>query len=166
MKKVFLIVTISISLQALSQEKAKNQKERLSQYIGNWVSTDVSNDTKASPKPLIKMLVTSKMDGNTLAVEVFQRHDSTYILILPELISYDKVTDQIVAFGQNKEGQCFVGTGYFDSKNRWIMEDRNFKNELTVKVTFDFMSATEVVLKGEVPNGTNWQIKYIKVSDK
>jgi hypothetical protein len=36
------------------------------------------------------------------------------------MISYDAVTDQIVAFGQNKEGQCFVGKGFFDVKNKWV----------------------------------------------
>ncbi|MFM9839772.1 MAG: hypothetical protein ACKVOQ_16010 [Cyclobacteriaceae bacterium] len=166
MKKIFLIVSILISIESLSQEKAKNQKERLAQYIGNWVSTDAISDSKPSLKPLIKMSVISKMDGNTLAVEVFQRQDSIYKLILTELISYDAVTDQIVAFGQNTARQCFVGKGFFDVKNKWVMEDRNLKNELTMKVTFDFISSTEVVLKGEVPNSSGWQMKYTKVSNK
>jgi hypothetical protein len=59
-----------------------------------------------------------------------------------------------------------VGKGFFSARTKWMMEDRNFKNELTMKVSFDFISPTKVVLKGEVPNGVGWQVKYIKLNSK
>jgi hypothetical protein len=161
MTKLFFFIAITVACQAFSQQKATDQKKRLAQYIGNWVSTDNMADTKPSLKPLIKMTVTPKMEDRSLQVEVFQRQDSIYKLILVELISYDAITDQVVALGHNNDGQCFVGKGFFDVKNQWVMEDRNFKNELTAKVTFHFISANEVVLKGDVPNTKGWQVKYI-----
>jgi hypothetical protein len=57
----------------------------------------------------------------------------------------------------------FIGKGYFYTNNKWIMEDRNFKGELTLNVSFDFVGSTAVVLKGLIPGAEGWQVKYIKV---
>jgi hypothetical protein len=163
-KKILLLLSFLISFGGFAQEKASNQKQLLSQYIGQWASADNIIDHHIGKAPNIKMTVTPKMDDGSLQVEVFQRQDSTYKLILVEMISYDAVTNQMIALGQNPEGKCFLGKGFFTSKNKWMMEDRNFKNELTAKVTFDFISATEVILVGEVPNTNGWKVKYIKIN--
>jgi hypothetical protein len=108
MKKILLLPVIFTSLTVIAQQKAPIQKQRLAQYAGNWVSADKLTDDKPATNPDIKMTVVPKMDGASLQVEVFQRKDSAYQLLLVELISYDAVTDQIVAAGQNNQGQCFI----------------------------------------------------------
>jgi hypothetical protein len=166
MKKILLLLTSFISLTVSAQQKAPDQKQRLAQYAGNWASADKLTDDKPGKKPAIKMTVVPRMDGSSLQVEVFQKKDAAYQLLLVELISYDAVTDQIVAAGQNNQGQCFIGKGFFDTNNKWVMEDRNFKDELTVNVSFDFISSTAVILKGVIPGAEGWQVKYIKVASK
>jgi hypothetical protein len=166
MKKILLLLVTFTSLTAIAQQKAPNQKQRLAQYAGNWESADNITDDKPGKKPAIKMTVVPRMDGSCLQVEVFQKKDSAYQLLLVELISYDAVTDQVVAAGQNNQGQCFIGKGFFDTNNKWVMEDRNFKGELTLNVSFDFVSSTAVVLKGVIPGADGWQVKYIKVKSK
>jgi hypothetical protein len=166
MKRIFLFLTVFTTINCFAQQKAGNQKQRLSQYIGNWVSTDNINDTKPGVSPNIKMNVTAQMDSASLQVEVLKKTGNTYKLILVELISYDAVTDQIVAAGQNASGQCFIGRGFFDTTNQWIMQDENYKGEQTVKVTFNFINNTTVSLKGEIPNTQGWQVKYIKMNSK
>lgn len=95
MKKalVFLFILISISL--YPQEKAKDQKNRLSQYIGNWLSTDHISDTQLSSNPRIMVKVVPRLDGNSLQVDVFEKRRNKWFPILVELISYDITTDQI-----------------------------------------------------------------------
>jgi hypothetical protein len=163
MKKIILSLAVFITINGFAQQKAANQKQRLSQYAGNWVSTDNITDEKPGLSPNIKMYVTPKMDSSSLQVEVFQKAGTVYNLILVELISYDAVTDQIVAAGQNAAGQCFIGKGFFDTGNKWIMQDENYKGEKTVKVTFNFINSNTVALKGEMTNTESWQVKYIKV---
>jgi hypothetical protein len=164
MKKIFLLVTVLISINSFAQQKAFNQKQLLSQYIGNWVSTDNINDDRPGLNPNIKMSVIPKMDSGSLQVEVYQQTGDEYKQILVELISYDAATDQIVAAGQNAAGQCFTGKGFFDSNNKWVIQDHDFKGEPTVKITFNFISSTAVLLKGEIPNAKGWEVKYIKVN--
>jgi hypothetical protein len=166
MKKIFLFLNIIICMNSFAQQKAADQKKRLAQYIGNWASTDNLTDTKVSLHPGITMMVTPKMDSNSLQIEVFQKKDAAYQLILVELISYDATTDQIVAAGQNNAGQCFVGKGFFDKNNTWIMEDHDYNGKLTQTVTFNFTGSNTVALKGDVPGTNGWQVKYIKVNNK
>jgi sugar phosphate isomerase/epimerase len=168
MEKIIFFFILIFSCNTLSQDKALNQKERLSQYIGTWLSTDSLTDSQVGPDPKIKVAVTPIMDENSLQVVVFERQNDKWLTILVELISYDSVTDQIVASGQNKMHQCFIGKGYFDKQNRWFMKDINHKGEPSLNVSFDFISNTEVILKGEVLNKPNegWQVKYIKANSK
>jgi hypothetical protein len=163
MKKIIILSLLFVSFNATAQEKAPNQKELLAQYIGNWASADNIADTIIGLNPNIKMTVLPKMNGQSLQVEVFQKQGTEYVLILVELISYDVVTNQIVAAGQNKDGQCFIGKGYFMTKNQWFMRDANFKGEPTLHVDFNFVNTNEVVLKGVNPNdGSGWHVKYIR----
>lgn len=166
MKRILLFLVFFTTIHCFAQQKANNQKQRLLQYIGNWVSTDNLTDNKPGPEPNIKMTVTPKMDSASLQVEVFQKTGNAYKLILVELISYDAVTDQIIAAGQNAAGECFIGKGFFDTTNQWIMLDENYKGEPTLKVTFNFINNITVSLKGEMPNAQEWQVKYIKVNLK
>jgi sugar phosphate isomerase/epimerase len=83
------------------------------------------------------------------------------------LISYDAVTNQVVAAGQNQNGKCFVGKGFFDSSNQCFIEQSNFKGEPILIATFNFINATELILTSEVHNSTNTcEIKYIKANPK
>lgn len=110
------------------------------------------------------MAVVPKMDSSSLQVEVFQLKDGEYGPLLVELISYDAVTDMIVAAGQNNAGQCFVGRGYFYKPNHWFMDDVNHKGEKTLHVEFIFFGNKEVYLEGTTPNHKNeWKVKYIRV---
>ncbi len=164
----FTILFLLFSLNILAQVKAKNQKEKLAQYIGTWFSADNISDAKIGKQPNIKMIVIPKMKKSALQVEVFQNNNRQWKLILVELISYDAQTDQIVALGHNTAGNCFIGKGYFDQNNRWIMDDVDFENKPTLHVSFDFLNANEVVLKGEVPKGKEggFYVKYIKSEKK
>lgn len=167
MKKPLTFLFIVIAFQSIAQEKAADQKSRLSQYIGNWLSTDNINDSQIGKDPKIKMNVTPRMDGNSLQVDVFQKRDDKWVQILVELISYDAVTDQIVASGQNMAAQCFVGKGIFYDNSTWTMADVNHKGEPSLNVSFNFISSTEVVLQGVVPGSNEgWKVKYIKNNDK
>jgi hypothetical protein len=162
MRKIFLSLTVLLSLNSIAQQKATDQKKRLGQYTGNWASADKLTDDKAGKHPNITMTVTAKMNGNSLMVKVFQKTTDAYRLILVEQISYDATTDQIVAAGQNSAGQCFIGKGFFDTSNKWIMEDHDYNGKLTQTVQFNFIGSNAVVLKGDVPDGAGWQVKYIK----
>jgi sugar phosphate isomerase/epimerase len=163
MKNLFLIFLMSIGLNSFSQEKDTNQKARLSQYIGSWLSADNLSDLNVSLNPKIKMNVVPKLDSNSLQVEVFERQEDKWISILVELISYDSITDQIVALGQNKLGQCFIGRGFFNNQSQWFMLDVNNKGETFQKVAFNFINSTEVIIEGLNPNNSvAWKIKYIK----
>jgi hypothetical protein len=130
------------------------------------VSADKITDTHVGTAPAVKMTVIPKMDSIAIQVEVFRKTDSGYKLMLVELINYDVVTNQIVALGQNEEGKCFTRKGYFYSDNKWVMKDYNYKGELVLNVSFEFISSTAIVLKGVIPNAKGWEIKYIKVSPK
>jgi hypothetical protein len=82
-----------------------NQREKLSQCIGTWYSTDQITVTK--------VVVSLKLVGNSFQVEVFENQNAQWISIHIVLVSYDAVTNQIVAAGQNKDGECFCGERFF-----------------------------------------------------
>jgi sugar phosphate isomerase/epimerase len=167
MKNVIAIVLFFIHLNLFSQDKAMEQKSKLLLYMGTWFSADYLSDTVRSINPKIKVITSPKLNGNSLQVEVFEKQNNQWVATLVELISYDTVTNQIVAAGQNQKGECFVGKGLFDINNQWTMQDSNFKGEPTLNVTFNFISSTEVILKGELPDGTKaWEVKYIKDNPK
>jgi hypothetical protein len=158
-KKAFFAKLAAIT----SEEKAINQKQRLLQYIGTWYSADNINDNKPGKNPAIKMTVIPKMDSGSLQVEVFQQQKGKWMPLLVEVISYDVVTDMIVAAGQNNTGQCFTGKGYFNNNNNWFMQDVNIKGEATLSVSFKFLNTNQVYLEGTTSNYTNgWKVKYIK----
>ena len=113
MKKTLVFLFIFINISLYSQEKAKDQKNRLAQYIGDWLSTEHINDTILSSNPKIMVKVVPKLDGNSLQVDVFEKRKNEWIPILVELISYDSSTDEIVASGQNSDFECFIGKGFF-----------------------------------------------------
>jgi hypothetical protein len=162
--KTIFFLFLSIS-SAFAQPKAKNQKHLLSQYVGTWFSADKITESKIGVEPKIKMKVLPKMEGNSFQVEVFEWQNKQWQTIIVELISYDSKTDQIVAFGQDRNKQCFVGKGYFIDATHWQMNDTNFNSEAIVHVDFNFINANEVVLKGTFPNAAGgWDVKYIKES--
>jgi hypothetical protein len=163
MKNIFFLLIILLSINCFAQQKATNQKQRLAQYIGNWVSTNKITDAKPSLLPNIKMTVKPMMDSSSLQIKVFQKNGGVYKLLLIELISYDAVTDQIIASGQNNTGQCFIGKGFFDTNNQWVMEDHDHNGKLTQTVTFNFIGKKAVALKGDIPDTEGWEVKYIKV---
>jgi hypothetical protein len=163
MKTILTVLLVLTAALCKAQQKAPGQKKLLAQYIGNWVSANAISDTVPGPSPAIKMSVTPKMDSGALQIEVWQLQGGVYVPILQELICYDAVTNQIVGAGQNKAGQCFTGKGHFINPRLWVMEDRNFKGEPTLKITFQFMGANMVYLKGNVPGAKGWEVKYIKV---
>ena len=84
-----------------------------------------------------------------------------------ELISYDALTDKIIAKGVNEKNECFIGKGAFYENNLWVMKDENLKGEHISTVNFKFLSSSEIVLKGTNPLGEKlWEIKYIKQNPK
>lgn len=167
MKPFTLIALLMISIMCFSQEKAKDQKIRLLQYAGNWINTDNIDDNEISNNPKIKVNVTPVLNNTSLHVEVYERFNDNWKLIMVEIISYDIETNQIVAAGQNNEGQCFIGKGYFDNNNQLKMTDVNYKGDTILTVFFNFMNSTEVILKGVLPNKEEaWKIKYIKDNPK
>ncbi len=166
MKSLFAYLLIMLSTSTFAQKKADNQKQRLLQYVGNWASTDLLTDEQASQHPNVTMTVKPKLDGYSLEISVFQKKDSGYQLILVEQISYDATTDQIIALGQNAAGQCFIGKGFFDTNNQWVMEDHDLNGKLTQTVTFHFEGTNAVALKGDVSGSNGWQVKYVKILTK
>jgi hypothetical protein len=162
--KFALFILLSFASIAFGQTKAIDQKKCLQQYIGIWYSTDQITDKKIGTKPKIKMIVKPKLNHNSLVVEVFERHKNAWKTIMQEMISYDALTDQIVALGQDRQYNCFIGRGQFVNNTHWQMIDTNFKNDTTQTVFFHFLNEKEVVLKGVLPkNAGGWEIKYIKL---
>lgn len=136
-----------------------NQKEKFLQCIGTWYSKDQITANK--------VVVSPKLDGNSLQVEVCTKENAQWISTHIGLISYDAVTNQIVVSGQNQNGECFVGNGFFNSNNESYMQIMNFKGEPILKATFNFINSTEVILIVEIGNSTDtWKIKYIKDNPK
>ena len=133
----FFIKHKEIISDIIRKEKATNQKQRLAQYIGTLFSADNITDKQIGKSPGIKMTVIPKMDSSSLQVEVFQKQNDNWVPVLVELISYDSVTGQIVAAGQNKAGECFTGKGYFNKSNQCFMQDVNHKDE-PVCISFYF----------------------------
>jgi hypothetical protein len=163
MLKNLVLLFIFCSSMVNAQTKASNQKVLLQQYLGTWYSADQLMDKHLGKQPKIKMEVLPKMENNLLQVDVFEWQNSHWQPILAELISYDATTDQIVAFGHDRNHQCFVGKGYFTDTTHWQMSDINFKNEATVNVAFHFINDKEVLLKGVFQNAPGgWDVKYIK----
>jgi hypothetical protein len=161
----FLATFVGAAVNAEFSEKAKNQQEKLMQYVGEWYSADNPSDTKLGKHPRIKMLVTPAMSNGSLQVEVYERNDKNkWQMFLLELISYDSTTDQIVAAGQNTKRECFVGRGFFDDKNNWYMQDTDHNGKVTMDVKFEFLGKDAVYLEGTLPNpANNWKVKYIRV---
>ena len=104
---------------------------------------------------------------NGLQVEVFESRENEWKTILVELISYDVVTDKIIAKGINQKNECFIGKGSFYENNTWVMKDKNLNGEHVSTVNFHFLSNSEVVLRGtDSENKELWKIKYIKQNPK
>ena len=166
----FLLLSIFVfqGLVLNAQHKSKNQLQELSKYIGTWYSAENINDDILGKKPKIKMIVKPTIGfTNGLQVEVFESRKNEWNTILVELISYDVLTDKIIAKGINDKNECFIGKGAFYENNLWIMKDENLNGEHISTVNFNFLSSSEVVLKAT--NSSNkelWKIKYIKQNPK
>lgn len=136
-----------------------NQKEKFLQCIGTWYSTN-----QIIPN---KVIVRSKSFGSSLEVEVFAKENTKWILTHIGLISYDAITNQVIVVGQNQNSECFVGNGFFDSNNKFFMQNMSFNGKPILKATFNFINATELILVNEALNSTNsWEMKYIKDNPK
>ena len=167
-KLLILCIVIFQCLLINAQHKSKNQLQELSKYIGTWYSAENSNDVDLSEDPEIKMIVKPTIGfTNGLQVEVFESRKNEWKTILVELISYDVVTDKIIAKGVNEKNECFIGKGAFYENNLWRMKDENLKGEHISTVNFNFLSSSEVVLKAtDSLNKELWTIKYIKQNQK
>jgi sugar phosphate isomerase/epimerase len=167
-KFLFLTLFLFQSLLINAQNKSKNQLQELSKYIGTWYGAGNINDDDLGKNPKIKMIVKPTISfTNGLQVEVFESRKNVWETILVELISYDVVTDKIIAIGINEKNECFIGKGAFYENNSWIMKDENLNGEHISTVNFNFLSSSEVVLKAT--NSSNkklWEIKYIKQNPK
>jgi sugar phosphate isomerase/epimerase len=151
-----------------AQNKSKNQLQELSKYIGTWYGAEHINDDNLGNNPKIKMIVKPTIGfTNGLQVEVFESRINEWKTILVEFISYDVVTDKIIAKGINYKNECFIGKGAFYENNLWIMKDENLAGEHISTVKFNFLSNSEVVLKGtDSADKELWKIKYIKKNPK
>ena len=163
-KFLFLTIFLLQSLLINAQNKSKNQLQELSKYIGTWYGAEHINDDNLGNNPKIKMIVKPTIGfTNGLQVEVFESRENEWKTILVELISYDVVTDKIIAKGVNEKNECFIGKGAFYENNLWIMKDENLAGEHISTVNFNFLSNSEVVLKGtDASDKELWKIKYIK----
>lgn len=102
-----------------AQNKSKNQLQELSKYIGTWYGAEHINDDNLGNNPKIKMIVRPTIGfTNGLQVEVFESRENDWKNILVELISYDVVTDKIIAKGVNEKNECFIGKGAFYDFNK------------------------------------------------
>lgn len=80
-----------------------------------------------------------------------------------ELISYDSLTNQIVALVQKDGEQTLVGRGAFTSPNQWNMKDVNLQGDFIMNVWFSFVNQSSLIVEGTLPNSTTlWKVKYIK----
>ncbi len=167
-KYTLLILILIKGFSAYAQSKDPKQKEKMLQYIGTWYSTDNITDTNLPEDPKIKMTVVAKLGiDNGLQVEVFEKVLQEWSTILVELINYDELTNQIVASGINKNGDCFYGKGFFFDDDKWLMQDTNVNGEPIMDVNFQFINSTEVLLNGTSPEGEKlWKVKYIKQNPK
>jgi hypothetical protein len=144
-------------------KKSSRQLDNLKQYVGTWYSADALTDTKRSAKPSIKMEVTPVLSGQSIQVTVYRREAGKWKAFLAELISYDAVSDQIIALGQNDQAQSFIGKGYFANDNTWYMKDYNFNHDFMLNVLFHFQQDGRVILRGIAPNTKDsWSINYVR----
>ncbi|ARV15665.1 sugar phosphate isomerase/epimerase family protein [Polaribacter sp. SA4-12] len=166
----FLLLSIFVfqGLVLNAQHKSKNQLQELSKYIGTWYGAENINDVDLGKNPKIKMVVKPTIGfTNGLQVEVFESRENEWKTILVELISYDALTDKIIAKGINEKNECFIGKGAFYENNLWIMKDENLNGEHISTVNFNFLSSSEVVLKAtDSLDKELWGIKYIKQNPK
>lgn len=143
------------------------QAERLHQYAGTWVSSISPDSDEIAPMPLIKMVNRSMQNGQSLHVDVLMLREGEYRSMLVEQISYDTKTDQIVALGQNDAGESFIGKGRFENDLRWSMLDMDLVGNELMRVEFEFLSPTRVVVEGFAPTGESlWKTRYLKANSK
>jgi len=162
---IALIFLLNQSL--LAQHSIEAQVDRLHQYAGHWVSSVHADTDSFSTFPAIKMINISKMDNQSMQVEVLQYQNGKYKSLLTELIGYDSKSDQIVALGQNQEGVVFKGKGRFSSEKEWKMQDVDMLGNFYMRVEFDFQSPTNLLVEGFDESGkTLWKTRYIKSNPK
>lgn len=128
----------------------------LKQYVGNWLTQGDSS---------IKMTVEAPMD-NALLVKVYRKQANQWRCFLVELISFDAISQQIVAAGADDNNQAFIGKGKFLNQHTWMMQDVNHLGDKTMQVTFNFVSDTQVNLTAtsDIP-ANNWKITYTKQAE-
>ncbi|CAM3590762.1 hypothetical protein [Zobellia roscoffensis] len=163
MKGKILLVLVMCAISSYGQETKLDQASCLKRYVGEWFSTASAEYNPVGDRSEIKMVNVPKMNGNSIQVEVFQLGNEGYVPILVELISYDAITNKIVALGQNENEVCFSGVGSFSDKNNWIMVDYDFSGNHQQTVSFQFRSDREVYLGGKNNSGEIlWKTRYIK----
>ncbi|WP_299435509.1 TIM barrel protein [uncultured Aquimarina sp.] len=166
MNRRIIIIPLLLMIQfSFGQEKIKiqNQNFLLQQYIGEWYNGDSLSSLKVSDHPNMKILVTPKMNGVSLFVEVFQKKEEDWVSILSEVISYDANEDQIVALGTNTSADNFIGKGYFSSYKDLVMTDYDFQENYVQEVTFCFEDDGRLSLKGDAPGKENdWEGVYFR----
>ncbi len=140
------------------------QQAWLSQYYGRWLSTASVNSDMIDEHNCIEVIAKPHMDAKAMQVDVFSIKDGQKQGILSELLVYDTVSEQIIALGQNDEGQSFIGKGKFQNRHRLTMLDKNIDGKPIMEVDFNFINPTEVILKGKALDTSthDWEIKYIK----
>lgn len=144
-----------------------NQRERLQQYAGTWLSSQSPDTDQLGATPGIRMTGTLVSGGGALQIDVQQWNGEAYETILVELISHDALTDQIVALGQDRAGVSFIGKGAFSDDRHWHMQDSDLSGTPTLSVDFNFHDTTDITLTGTTPAGERaWQTRYIKANPR
>lgn len=168
--KAFLITIFLMVVHCLTAQKKftiGTQPDRLNQYSGHWVSSIHPNTDSIAAIPNIKMVNRSVLNQQSLQVTVLQQKKNAYQPILVELMGYDPQADIIFAAGQNEQGAYFTGKGKFLTERNWVMQDTNLLGQPTMKVNFDFLNFTDVVVEGFNTNGQSlWKTRYIKNNPK
>jgi len=151
---------------AIGAVKGQMSKQHvwLSQYYGHWFSTVSPDSNRVDKDNCIELIAKPHMNGNAMMVDVFSITNKHKQCLLSEMISYDQLSNQIVAMGQNQEGQCFIGKGQFRDRHRLSMVDRNLNDTPVMQVDFHFVNPAEVLLQGHRLPGHEllWEVKYIK----
>lgn len=156
-RSILLLLMLIPNVQAQQSVTFEQQQiSWLKQYVGTWLTQGDSS---------IKMTVEAPMD-NALVVKVYRKEASKWVCFLVELISFDAISQQIVAAGADDNNQAFIGKGKFLNQHTWMMQDVNHLGDKTMQVTFNFVSDTQVNLTAisNIP-ANNWKITYAKQAE-
>ncbi len=163
MKTSLIFFAFLICLDLLGQSTMNDQQAYLSQYLGTWSSAESSDDTT-----YIEMNVQPRLNMQAVSVDVYKCSEKSKAGILSEVIAYNQDIDSIVAFGQTNIARSFIGKGLFIDSSYWVMHDRNFLDQPTMQVDFNFLDPTEVLVQGKdmTDSGNDWKLRYIKQNSR